>query len=308
MARKHSPCYRRLVLGIVVCLAAQPLPNSLLSQQAPSPPPEQKPQAPPAPPPVQAIPLPQIADQAEELDRVLREMAKNLGPVPEQLVSGPEAKAQAAEIAHRAHEVDDLLAGIPNLMQLQGEDRYWRTLAQKYGSQRKLLTSQAASIEEKIRWLDGEEARWQATSDAVRGKPGLEVVAHRVQQEIDSIRKLRSEAREQLNVVLTLQNTISAQDGEIALVLRKLGEAQERLRGRLFERDSYPLWARRELRASDQPFTAMLRTSASRGFTGAWTFLRVSKTLLISMAAMYVFTLLIAFHFRKYAAAEDKTN
>ena len=43
--------------------------------------------------------------------------------------------------------------------------------------------------------------------------------------------------REQLNLILTLQNTISEQDREISAVVGKIDETLERLRGRLFQRD-----------------------------------------------------------------------
>jgi len=283
-------------------LLKPPQAASAPAQQAPSPP------SSPSPPPVQAVPLAQIADQAEELDGLLREMSQNLEAVSARMASRVESEAEAGDVVRRARQTEDLLNGIPNIMELQGEDRFWRTLAQEYGNQRKWLTGRVNIVEEKIRWLDSEEARWKATSDQVRDKPGLEVVAQRVQQELDSIRKLRSEAQKQLNLALTVQNTISEQDREISVVLRKLDEAHERLRGKLFERDSYPLWAARKLRAPNQPTVATVLMSAGRGFTGAWAFLGASKALLIEMAAIYVVALFMAFHFRNFVVAATKAD
>lgn len=244
------------------------------------------------------MPLPQIADQAKELDRRLREISKDLGPTPE-LSSG--AMGRAAEVSERVRQTDDLLAGLPSMMQLQNEDRYWRALAEQYNSQRKLLTARAASIEEKARLMDAEQTRWQATRDDVGSKPGLEVVVNRIDQELDSIRKLRSDAQEQLNQILTLQNDIAEQDREISLVLRKLDDTQSRLRSRLFERDSSPLWTTAGLWPPDQPLSAVIYLSTSRAFAGAGDFLRARKALIIGTVATYIFALLGAFRLKRHA-------
>ncbi len=103
----------------------------------------------------------------------------------------------------------------------------------------------------------------------------------RVKRELDAIQKLRSQAQEQLNIILILQNRISEQDREVSAVLLKVAEAHESLRGRLFERDSYPLWETRELRAFDQSLSSVIYLSAGRGFTGAPSFLRANKGLLL---------------------------
>jgi small-conductance mechanosensitive channel len=252
------------------------------------------------------VPLPQIAEQAEELDRQIRKKSKTLIPVPDRQVEGLEAEAHADEITRRAGQLEDLLTGIPNRMQLQQEYRYWRALEEEYAGKRKLLTVRAADIEEMMQWLDKEQARWEATAEQVREAAGLEVVAGRVEQELDAIRKLRSEAQDRLNLILTLQNHISEQDRELSAVLRKLDEAQERLRDSLFERDSRPLWQDRQQEIPNQPLSTIMQLSASRGFTGTREFLRAQKLLLLSMVAIYVFALLIAFRLKNYVASEDK--
>ena len=223
--------------------------------------------------------MPQIADKAEELDQQLREKSKGLESASELRLADSQAKADAAEIVERAGQADELLNGIPNMMQLQNEERYWRSLAEEYETQRKLLTSKAARIEEKIRWLETEQARWKATLDTVQGKHGLEVVKERVQQALSSIQQLDMQFREQLNLILTLQNTISEQDRQISGVVGKIDETLERLRGKLFQRDGYPLWAVRELRAVDQPTSGLLALSAHGGFGGAFNFLRTNRAL-----------------------------
>ena len=308
---KYSSIFFWVLIGILVCLVFAPLnaqipANRILAPQATPSPAAQEVSPPPSPTPIRAVPLPHIAEEAEELEREIRKTSKNLIPAPDRQVEGLETTAQADEISKRAHQLEDLLTGIPNRMQLQQEDRYWIALEEEYAGNRKLLTVRAAAIEETMQWLDNEQARWEATSEQVREAAGLEVVAGRVEQELDAIHKLRSEAQDRLNVILTLQNHISEQDRELSAVLRKLDEAHERLRDSLFERDSRPLWQdwRRDLHA--QPLSTVIQLSARRGFTGTREFLREQKPLLLGMVAIYVFALLIAFRLRSYAASKDQ--
>lgn len=277
---------------------AQPSMKSILAPQA-APAPAEKPAA-PAPVQVLAIPLPEIANQAEGLDQLLREVSKHLEPALEVRTSDPEGKAHAAEVSRRARQAEDLLAGIPSVMQLQDEDRYWHALAEQYGRRRRLLTERAAGIEKEMKLLDSEQARWQATSDQVQGTPGLSELAERIGQELKAIETLRSQAREQLNLILILQNRAFEEDRKVSAVLLKLKEAHERLRGQLFERDSSPLWAAREPGAAGQSITTIIRVSVDRGLTGAPDFLRANKAALAAMLAVYVAALLAAFRFRRY--------
>jgi hypothetical protein len=194
------------------------------------------------------------------------------------------------------------------MMQLQNEERYWRALAEEYEGQRKLLTSRAARVEEKIRWLETEQARWKATLDTVQGKPGLEVVEDRVQQALNSIQHLDAQFREQLNLILTLQNTISEQDRKISVVVGKIDETLERLHGRLFQRDGYPLWAVRELRAVDHPASGLLALSAQRGFGGALNFLRANRALFAGATILYIFSLVVSIRLRKQVESEGERD
>jgi potassium efflux system protein len=299
-------------IGIVVCLASTPsksqIPASrILTPQVTSTP-SQAASPTPSPTPLRAVPLHQIAEQAEELERQIRKTQKTLIPVSDRQVENLGAKEQAEEISRRALQLEDLLTGIPNRMQLQQEDRYWKALEEEYATKRKLLTVRAADIEEVMQWLDKEQARWEATSEQLREAAGLEVVAGRVEQEVDAIHKLRSEAQDRLNLILTLQNHISEQDRELSAVLRKLDDAHERLHDSLFERDSPSLWQDVQPPFPARPLSNVIQFSASRAFTGTREFLRAHKPLLLGVIAIYVFALMMAFRLRNYAASEDKRD
>ena len=130
----------------------------------------------PATPVVQPIPLPQVADRAEELDHLVREISTQLTPMSDLLETDRATKAEEEEIRQRALQVANLLAGMPNTLDLQDEDRYWRSLSQQYVAQRKLLRASAANLQDQIRLLDGQEVQWQATWDQIHQTEGIEAI------------------------------------------------------------------------------------------------------------------------------------
>ncbi len=313
--RKASFCGMFLgIVALIISLTAPPLcAQSPLSVFAPKskPAPAQQAASPtptPAPTPVRAIPLPEMANQAEELDRMLRDISRTLLPVADGRGTDTGGKAHVAEVNQRVRQAEELLANLPNMMQLQDEERYWRALAEQNSIKRKLLTERAAGIEKQMQVLDVEQARWKATAEQVQETSGLKELAERIERELEAIQVLRAEAQERLNVILILQNRISEQDRDVSAVLLKVAEAHQSLRGRLLERDSHPLWETRELRAFDQSMSTVIYLSAGRGLTEIPGFLRANKGLLSGFVAGYVLALLAAFRLRRYVTDGKNLN
>lgn len=313
MSGRHVSILKRLLFGAVICLIApglhsQGIPTPIFSQKNPSAPTEQPASQPPNSPPAsekKSIPLPQIADQAEELERQLREISNQLKPPSELLAFNQDAEAEAGQLQERTRQTEEMLAGIPTVMRLQDEERYWRVFAEQHGKQRKLLTNRAADIEEKIRWLETQQKKWQATWDEVQLQFGLEVVAQRVSSALDDIQKLRAEAQQQLGLVLTAQNRISEQDRDVSAVRQRLREAYQELREKLLERDSSPLWAVGELRPSNQPIGMLVYLSIERLFAAGWSFLSGKTPFLILMAGIYLLAFLMAYGIKNYLASKN---
>lgn len=306
----RGSCRVLLLLAIFVSgnLEAQSAKSLFTSQRATTPAEKTATPTPtPSATPFKAIPLPQIANEAEKLDGLLLEVSQSLMSVPDLSLTDAKGKSRAEEVQQRAQQVQDLLSGIPNVMQFQDEARYWKGLAEEYASRRRSLTERAAAVENQIGVLDAENSRWTATLEQVRGTPGLDLVANSVQREVDAIQKLRSEAQHQLNQILTLQNQIAEQDREIVGVLQQLNEARERLRGRLLERDSRPLWTRRQTPVSGESVSTAIYSSGRRAFTGTTRFARASGLQLVATGVIYLIALLIAFRCRRQARRAETT-
>ncbi len=248
--------------------------------------------------PAQAIPLAQVADSAEDLDRLLDDISRQMKDGPNLVDQNRAAQAREQEVRDRAQQVDILLSGTPSSLQIRDEDAYWRPLSQQVTAQRRALTTRAAGLQSAITQLDEQQAKWQATWDGIQDPTGIEAVAARVRQELDAIGKTRALAGDQLKLVLTLQNQTSQTSRTVAEVMIKLNDAEERFRARLFEQDSHPLWSSSQLRSLDPDITRTLRRSADRDFSTVKEYLRAHYGGLFLTVVFYLISLLVAFRLR----------
>src|SRR5215472_6910243 len=246
-----------------------------------------------------AIPLPQIADRAEELDRWLGEVTERLTPEADLLKAEEQVKSQSEELRKRVIQVDELLASQPTTLERQSEQRSWRVLSQKYAAQSESLTLRAAELEKKIHILDQQQLDWEATWDQIHQRSEIETVVERTSQELIAIRKARAALEKQLNLVLTLQNRVSQMDLQISDVLLKIQEAEDWSRSHLFEQDSRPLWEAHEFRNLNQAVKRGIRSSFDRSFKIAVEFLRVRKLGITGLVTFYFLALLGAVKLRR---------
>lgn len=246
----------------------------------------------------QVIPLPQIADRAEELDRWLREITGQLTPEADLLRSERDVKAESDALQQRAIEVNELLAGTPTTLELKDEQRFWRTLSREYMGQRKLLTSRAAELEKQIYFLNEQQVSWQATWDQIHEKKEIEAVLEQTRQELEAIRNGRAEVAKHLNLTLTLQNQVAQIDRQISDVLSRVRDAQDRLRSRLFERDSLPLWEAHELRSITQAVESGIRESLDQSLRTTNVFFRTNKLGIVGIVCSFFLALLGAVKLR----------
>ena len=266
------------------------------------------PQAPEAPLPqgpaagntVQAIPLPEVADRAEELDRQLEEVSTYLAANRDFLVQNQAITADSTEIKERTSRVDTFLVGSPDILQLRDEIVYWRGLSQQSAELRKMLSGRGADLQRRIALLDEEDARWKATQDQVGQESGIEAVADRVKEELEGIRSVRAQAQEQLNRVLTLQNQLSLSGRQISDALDKLTDTEQQYRGHLFTRNSLPLWNPQVFQDTDQPLEILLRRSADRDYKSTGEFLRAAAFRLLILPLLFVVTVFAVGRLRSY--------
>jgi potassium-dependent mechanosensitive channel len=260
---------------------------------------------PPAKAADQTIPLPQIADHAVESDRLLMEISSQLIPRSELLDLERKAEEQSAEIRRQTLETRDFMAGAPTTLDLEDEQRYWRSRSLEYTAERGLLTMRARKLEEQIQTLDAQQKEWEATWIQIHESPGLGAIVERIKQQMDKIQAAKSEAQEQLNVVLTVQNQVSQQDQQISEILLRVRQAREQERGRLFKQDGLPLWEGRESQPREQDISSFFHRSLDRSLTNAKGFVSVHLLAAFVFATFYLLALLGVFKLRRYVGRSE---
>ena len=245
-----------------------------------------------------AIPLPQIADRAEELDRWLREITSRLTPEADLLKAEEEAKSQSAELRRHVIQNGDLLASGATTLERQSEQRFWRVLRQKYAAELESLTSRAAELEKQIKLLDQQQLDWEATWDQIQQRSEIETVVKHTGEELVAIRDARTALEKQLNLVLTLQNQVSQMDRQISDDMSRIQEAEDWSRSRLFEQDSRPLWEIHEFHNLNQAVDSGIRHSFG-SFKIAVEFLRIHKLGITCLVTSYFWALLGSFKLRR---------
>jgi len=236
------------------------------------------------------------------MDRLLREISNQLTPKSELIETERKTAEHSEEIRRRALQTKELLVSTLTPLELEDEQRYWRSRNLEYGEERRLLTLRAAKLVEQIQVLEAQQPEWLATWIRIRESPGIESVVDRTKGQLDKIQAAKSLAQEQLNIVLTLQNEVAQQDQQISDILLQVREARNGEPTRLLEPNSLPLWNAHRLPQLDQSAGPVLQGSFDRSFTTAREFLRTRKLAMLSIVGAYLLALLAVFKLKRYAA------
>jgi len=269
---------------------------------------ETKTVVPPAAPVEQAIPLPQIADRAEELDRMLQDMRSEMKPKSELWDLQVQAEKKAADIRRRVLETREILAGPATTLELEDEQRYWHFRSLEYAEERKLLTARAAKLEEQIQTLDARQPEWMATWVQIQQSQAAGSVAERIKQQVEKIQGAKAEAQGQLNEVLALQIQVSQQDQQISELLMRVRQARERERTRLFQMDSRPIWEARDSEAVQQPIAPSFYRSFGRSLIGFKEFVGAYQLSTLTLLIGYFLGLFGLFKLRNDVAGAKESE
>jgi len=206
-----------------------------------------------------AIPLPDVASRAEDLKRTLRYISDQL-PTPDQLEQVKATLDSRDEpLQERLKESDALLSGTPSTLELREEENYWRAEQKETSDLRAQLLIWANAAQGGIQRLQAQTPVWTETLDLNRSSPGLGPTLDVIEKAVTDLQQLTASAQNRLRTIVNLQVRAATQDQMAADVLGRLDRKRESLNGKLFERDSLPLWElgqRREAGENKEVFAA----------------------------------------------------
>jgi len=198
----------------------------------------------PAPTPEQpaAIPLPEVAARSQDLARTLREYAAKL-PTPEQIdkIRGAVNEIEPS-LQTKLEEVNNLLAGSPNSLELREEETFWHGIDSFTTEWRQQLLTWAKSAQDTMKMLDKEEPVWSATLEENKNNEELGPVLTVLQDNLAEIRGLRKQEQDALQLAVNLQIKVARLDAMANDAIARLEATRKQLKGHLLDRDSLPLW------------------------------------------------------------------
>jgi potassium-dependent mechanosensitive channel len=240
-----------------------------------------------------AIPLPDVAARSEELKRTLRDITDHL-PTQDQLnATKTTLDDRDEQLESRLTEVESLLSGTPSTLELREEENYWRAKQKETSDLRAQLLDWANAAQAGIQQLQAQQPVWNATLQQNQSTPDLGPTLDVINKSVDDLQRVTKQAQDSLRVIVNQQIRAANQDQLALDVLSRIAKARQNLDGRLFERDSLPLWElaqRREIGENKELFlSAANRLSSIRTFAvqahGAVIALFV--LLILSLAAAY---------------------
>jgi small-conductance mechanosensitive channel len=190
----------------------------------------------------EVIAIPEIAIRSEQITGLLRTVEARLGDDPAvdaiekelpQLVSGNLALLS---------ETNHLLEQGPRQRVLEAIVDSWQAAHTEMTARNTALTKRAKALESDIARLAGQRDVWQRTGEqAIAGK-APETVRDRVQSTLEAIDSTRRKVEGRREVVLELQARAVRELALIELTLERISTYRKQVVGKLFLRDSRPIW------------------------------------------------------------------
>jgi potassium-dependent mechanosensitive channel len=196
----------------------------------------------PLPPTVSPIPVPEVAQRAEQVAPALRSI--------EQIATGSdvqeiEAQLPAADawIHERLVGTTQALASSPSANGLATLTDSWRVMRGRLAGWNDILTRRATQLEQAAGQLETMRATWSASRAKAVESQAPAAVIERIDATLVAIAAAQRSVGDRLTHVLGVQDRVVREIARCDDVAARIAEAGAMLVGPLFSRDSLPIWS-----------------------------------------------------------------
>ncbi len=291
---RPSPLFL-LAICTVLSLAGHIRSQSLPSQRSPSTQPSprtnqpQTSSAPSSPPPPQvAVPLPEVADRLNKLDRLQRRINAQLFGDQDSEKIAEELKVANRNLAERADQVEVSLREAPTFDEVREMEADWQQQGRKLDRQLDPVTQRLTELENHIRQLESEKAVWELTRTQYQQQVGTEIVVQRIDNALTQIDNALALAQKRRQSSLVLQNLLSQQVLLISEVLEKIRAAESQYNNSLFQPDRRPLWQIWSTPQTGLSFGEQTRQAISNGLSHTWKLVKGGWLSLLLMPLIFL--------------------
>ena len=234
--------------AVGVCLFALAMPTI----SAAAPPAAPKAAAPPAEPKAatpgenksaaESIPIPEVARQADEAARLLREYDALLLPTRAHEALEKKLPEIAERIGVLTEETTEVVEASSAETTLEGLTAQWQTLRGELAGYVNTLTRRATEAEDAIERLASLRDTWTRTRTDARASRAPEQVIDRIDSVLTSLATSRTRLQEHRISVLVLQDKVALEVAQCEAMLARIAQARQVGQARLLHQDGVPLW------------------------------------------------------------------
>ena len=197
----------------------------------------------PTTPTVSPIPIPEIAQRAEDVTALLRRRAEQLAASPEIEAIESRLPAVAEEIPRRLAVTRQALVSSPSPSALTMLADSWRVTRSELAVQSDILTRRARVLERELEQIEAMRVTWAASRDGAVASQAPARVVERVDDTLAALAAARRSVGEQRALVLGLQDRLVKEIGLCDDALARIAQSATALIAQPFARDSVPIWS-----------------------------------------------------------------
>jgi small-conductance mechanosensitive channel len=189
-----------------------------------------------------AVPIPQIASQAEDTVARLRTIEAAATPVSTVTVIEKRLPDLESRVSEATNETYRVLKQKPTLASLDGLLDPWLNVREQAKVWVTLLTRRAEDLDALLKRLDDIRVRWTLTRDAVSSGGVPEATVGRIGGTLVLIGAAHDRVAERRDQVLVLQDRAAQVLARAEEMLDQIQATRRALLGQLFVRDGIPVW------------------------------------------------------------------
>ena len=196
----------------------------------------------PTTPTVSPIPIPEIAQRAEDVTAQLRRR-EQLAASPEFQAIESRLPAVAEEIPRRLAVTRQALASSPSPSALFTLADSWRVTRSELAVQSDILTRRARVLERELEQIEAMRVTWAASRDGAVASQAPARVVERVDDTLAALAAARRSVGGQRALILGLQDRLVKEIGLCDDALARIAQGATALIAQPFARDSVPIWS-----------------------------------------------------------------
>jgi small-conductance mechanosensitive channel len=255
-----------------------------------------------------AIPVPEVARQAEEAVHLLREFEAVLAPSPASDAAEKRLPEIGKRIARETEETRLAVEGDGAVTTLDALTTRWQTTRGELVGYINALARSATLAEEALGNLTRLQETWTLTRSEAQASRAPAQVITRIDGVLATITASRTRLLQHRGAILVLQDRVAQEVAQCDTMLARVAAARQGAAVGLLHRDGVPIWQAEQLASAFTDLPARIRVAAAADLAQLRQFGRDQRGRIAFQIVLFVGFLLLARAARRWAARSMSTG